>query len=41
MIIVEGVEKPGNLGAILRSCEAFGVDALIVADGKPIFTTPM
>ncbi|PRB03362.1 rRNA methyltransferase [Chryseobacterium sp. MYb7] len=40
IIIVEGVEKPGNLGAILRSCEAFGVDALIVADGKTDFYNP-
>ncbi|PQA91512.1 rRNA methyltransferase [Chryseobacterium shigense] len=40
VIIVEGVEKPGNLGAILRSCEAFGIDALIVADGKADFYNP-
>jgi TrmH family RNA methyltransferase len=40
IIIVEGVEKPGNLGAILRSCEAFGVDALIVSDGKTDFYNP-
>jgi TrmH family RNA methyltransferase len=31
--IVEGVEKPGNLGAILRSADAAGIDAVIVADG--------
>lgn len=30
--VVEGVEKPGNLGAILRSADGAGVDALIVAD---------
>lgn len=30
--IVEGVEKPGNLGAILRSADAAGVDAVIAAD---------
>ncbi|MDQ0066374.1 TrmH family RNA methyltransferase [Chryseobacterium lathyri] len=40
IIIVEGVEKPGNLGAILRSCEAFGIDALIVAEGKADFYNP-
>ncbi len=34
VIVVEGVEKPGNLGAILRSCEAFGIDALIITDPK-------
>jgi TrmH family RNA methyltransferase len=31
--VVEGVEKPGNLGAVLRSADAAGVSALIVADG--------
>lgn len=40
VIIVEGVEKPGNLGAILRSCEAFGVEALIVTDAKTDFYNP-
>lgn len=40
LIVVEGVEKPGNLGAILRSCEAFGIDALIVSDGKTDFYNP-
>ncbi|MBB6371738.1 TrmH family RNA methyltransferase [Chryseobacterium shigense] len=40
IIIVEGVEKPGNLGAILRSCEAFGIDALVVANGKADFYNP-
>lgn len=40
VIIVESVEKPGNLGAILRSCEAFGIDALIVTDTKVDFYNP-
>lgn len=40
IIIVEGVEKPGNLGAIIRSCEAFGIDALIIADAKTDFYNP-
>jgi len=31
--IVEGVEKPGNLGAVLRSADGAGVFAVIVADG--------
>ncbi len=30
--VVEGVEKPGNLGAILRSADGAGLDALIAAD---------
>lgn len=40
IIIVEGIEKPGNLGAILRSCEAFGIDALIITDAKTDFYNP-
>lgn len=32
ILIVETVEKPGNLGAILRSCDAAGADALILCD---------
>lgn len=39
-IIVESIEKPGNLGAILRSCEAFGINALIVTDPKTDFYNP-
>ena len=40
VIVVESMEKPGNLGAILRSCEAFGIDALIVTDTKVDFYNP-
>jgi RNA methyltransferase, TrmH family len=32
VVVVEGIEKPGNLGAILRSVDGSGVDALIAAD---------
>lgn len=32
VVIVEGVEKPGNLGAILRSADGAGADAVVVAD---------
>ena len=31
--VLEGVEKPGNIGAILRSADAAGVNAVIIADG--------
>ena len=40
VIVVESMEKPGNLGAILRSCEAFGIDALIITDTKVDFYNP-
>lgn len=33
LIVVEGAEKPGNLGAILRSADAAGVDGLILCRG--------
>lgn len=32
-VVIEGVEKPGNLGAILRSADAAGASAVIVTDG--------
>lgn len=32
LLVAEGVEKPGNLGALLRSADAAGVDALLAAD---------
>lgn len=32
LLIVEGIEKPGNLGTILRSADAAGCDAVIVCD---------
>ena len=32
MVVLESVEKPGNLGAVLRSADAAGVDAVIVCD---------
>ncbi len=32
LVVVERVEKPGNLGAILRSADAAGADAVVVCD---------
>ncbi len=34
VIILESVEKPGNLGAILRTADAANIDAVIVCDGQ-------
>lgn len=38
--VVEGVEKPGNLGAVLRSADAAGVAALIAADPRTDLYNP-
>ncbi len=32
LAVIEGVEKPGNLGAILRTADGAGLDAVIVAE---------
>lgn len=32
VVVAEAIEKPGNLGTILRSSDAVGLDALIVCD---------
>ena len=40
LLIVESVEKPGNLGAILRTADAAGVDAVISCDHQTDFYNP-
>lgn len=40
LIIAQAIEKPGNLGAILRSADAAGVDAVIVCDGTTDINNP-
>ena len=32
VIVLESVEKPGNLGAVLRSADAAGADAVLICD---------
>lgn len=34
IIVAESIEKPGNLGAILRTADAAGVDALLVCNPR-------
>lgn len=40
ILILEGVEKPGNLGAILRTADAVNVDAVIICDTQTDFYNP-
>ena len=40
LVVVEKVEKPGNLGAILRICDGAGVDGVIVCDGQTDIYNP-
>lgn len=40
LVVVEGVEKPGNLGAILRSADATGVDGIIVCGSSTDIYNP-
>lgn len=39
-LILEAVEKPGNLGAILRTADAAGLDAVIVCDPQTDIYNP-
>lgn len=40
LVILEAVEKPGNLGAIVRSAYAAGVDAIIINDEQTDIYNP-
>jgi len=40
VLVTETVEKPGNLGAILRTADAAGVDAVLVCDPQTDLSNP-
>lgn len=40
IIILESVEKPGNLGAVLRTADAAAVDAVIICDNQTDLYNP-
>jgi TrmH family RNA methyltransferase len=40
LVVVEGVEKPGNIGAILRSADGAGADAVVAASPRTDLANP-
>lgn len=40
LLVLESVEKPGNLGAILRTADAAGLDAVIICDPQTDIYNP-
>lgn len=40
IVVLEEIEKPGNLGAILRSCDAIKADAVVICDERVDFYNP-
>jgi TrmH family RNA methyltransferase len=40
LLVIEGVEKPGNIGAVLRSADGAGVTAVIAASPRTDLSNP-
>jgi TrmH family RNA methyltransferase len=40
ILVMEAIEKPGNIGAVLRTCDAANVDAVIIASPKTDLYNP-
>lgn len=40
IVVMETIEKPGNIGAMLRTCDAANVDAVIIANPKTDLYNP-
>jgi len=40
VLVIEKVEKPGNIGAMLRTADAVGVDAVILCEAQTDFYNP-
>lgn len=40
VLVLESVEKPGNLGAVLRTADAANIDAVIICDRQTDFYNP-
>jgi len=40
VVVLESLEKPGNIGAILRTCDAAKIDAILIANPKTDLYNP-
>lgn len=40
IVVMEAIEKPGNIGAMLRTCDAAKIDAVIIANPKTDLYNP-
>ena len=40
LVVMESIEKPGNIGAMLRTCDAAAIDAVILANPKTDLYNP-
>ena len=40
VLVLDGIEDPNNLGAFLRSCDAFGVDGVVIKSRGDVGLTP-
>jgi TrmH family RNA methyltransferase len=40
IVVMESIEKPGNIGAMLRTCDAANIDAIIIANPKSDLYNP-
>lgn len=40
LVMLDGLEDPHNLGAILRTCDCIGVDGVIIAKHRSVSLTP-
>ena len=40
IVVLDGLENPGNIGTILRTCDGAGVDAVFICNKKARMTNP-
>lgn len=40
VVVLDGLETPGNIGTIIRSCDGAGIDAVLICNKKSRLTNP-